>query len=104
MTENKTSTLEGCLDLLGEPIYTDDFVAYSMIDHHELYKARVIGWTAKRIRISDLDKNNKDTNHSILLVHHSTRFIKIPKMMIMRLRMGLDLSEVNENTEDDNSN
>lgn len=95
--ENKT--LEGCLDILGEPILTDDYVAYSMAGHGELFKAKVIGWTKHKMRLAKLDENNTPSVHTTVLEHHTARFIKIPKMMIMRLRMGLDLREVNENTE-----
>ena len=103
MNKKPITTPEGCKDILGEPMYTGDFVAYSLSDHRELFLAKIIGWTPKRMKISDLNKKYQATDHVSNLEHHDTRFIKVPKLMIARLRMGFDLSEVNENieTEDD---
>lgn len=100
--DNTNKTLEGCLDILGEPILTDDYVIYSMAGHRELFIAKVIGWTKHKMRLDILDRQNRETGRTTLLEHHSTRFVKVQKMMMMRLRMGLDLSEVNENTEINN--
>lgn len=96
-TTKDTQTIEGCLDILGEPINTGDYVIFSMAKHRTLYKAKVIGWTAKRMRISYLDKNNNAASETkgSLLDHHSTRFVKISKLLMMRIKMGLDLSNGN---------
>jgi len=97
--KKENNTQEGCLDILGEPIMTNDYVAYSKVDHRALFLSKVIGWTPKRIKVSELDKDYNASEYSTNLEHPNTRFIKIPKIMIMRLKMGLDLSEIDVDKE-----
>jgi len=77
-------------------MHTGDYISYSMAGHRALYIAKIVGWTPKRMKVAELNKKYNVSKYSTNLEHHNTRFIKISKMLIMQLKMGMNLSKMNK--------
>ena len=70
-------TPEGFLDMMGEPLYTGDYVILPHPDYRLLQIGQIVGWTAKKVRVKFIIENSSwgSIKPSVMLPE-SRKFVK----------------------------
>ena len=46
-----SDTPEGCLDMVGQPLHTGDFIVVPHKEYRQLQIAEITGWTPKKMKV-----------------------------------------------------
>ena len=77
-------TPEGFKDMLGIPLHTGDYVIVSHPEYRRLQAGKIVGWTAKKVRVSYIIENDLFSKGKLgVIAPESNNFVKVDEQSVM---------------------